>query len=275
MILCDEIHNLPRFSAFTQKVGDKECHPIAKARLEDIINYKTGPIVVGISATPERVEQGMFCRTKYITVDNDVRQWETEQTIHYSNLNYLLHQLPRGKKYLVYLSHVTMMEKAVEVLRKEGRKAVAVWSVNNEEHPMSEEQLQVRNYILQEMQLPPEYEVVIINASSETSISLKGQIDGIIIHTQQKDSQIQVRGRYRNDLKTLYLLDHSNLVIPEEYLGRKLFAEEKKGLCSDLSLRDKCNRLLKWPSVKKKAEAAGYTIIEGRENNRRFCVIQE
>ena len=94
----------------------------------------------------------MFCRTKYITVDNDVRQWETEQTIHYSNLNYLLHQLPRGKKYLVYLSHVTMMEKAVEVLRKEGRKAVAVWSVNNEEHPMSEEQLQVRNYILQEMQ---------------------------------------------------------------------------------------------------------------------------
>ena len=38
----------------------------------------------------------MVCRTKYITVDNDVRQWETEQTIHYSNLNYrLLHQLPR------------------------------------------------------------------------------------------------------------------------------------------------------------------------------------
>ena len=28
----------------------------------------------------------MVCRTKYITVDNDVRQWETEQTIHYSNL---------------------------------------------------------------------------------------------------------------------------------------------------------------------------------------------
>ncbi|CCX37765.1 putative uncharacterized protein [Clostridium sp. CAG:1013] len=275
LILCDEIHNLPRFSAFTHSPNDKEFHRIAKQRLEEIINLQTGPLVIGLSATPERVDKGMLCPTNYITVDPDVRSWETQKVVNYSNLDYLVTQLPKGKKYLIYVSHVTKMKQLVEKLNQNGRKAIAIWSINNKENSMNDEQRRVRQFILDHAKLPTEYEVVIINASSETSISLYGHIDGIIIHTQQRDSQIQVRGRYRSDLETLYLLNHNGLTLPPEYCDRKLFKGDKDDLCSLLAVRDENNRIVKWPTIKSQLETMGYTIREGREKNRRFHVISE
>ena len=72
-ILCDEIHNLPRFSAFLHSPRDTNYHRIAKERIEEIVSKQTGPLVIGLSATPKRAETGMFCKTKYITVDSDLR----------------------------------------------------------------------------------------------------------------------------------------------------------------------------------------------------------
>ena len=52
-IICDEIHNLPHFSAFQ---NNTPYHRIAQQQLENIINY-TNTIVIGLSATPERAER--------------------------------------------------------------------------------------------------------------------------------------------------------------------------------------------------------------------------
>ena len=51
LILCDEIHNLPRFSSFlSHNPNDTPYHKIAKERLENIINQ--GKVkVIGLSAT--------------------------------------------------------------------------------------------------------------------------------------------------------------------------------------------------------------------------------
>lgn len=95
---------------------------------------------------------------------------------------------------------------------------------------MNEEQLRARQYILSNKELPPEYGAVIINASSETSINLYGHIDTVIVHTQENEAQIQVRGRYRKDLDTLYILDYGAISFPPEFLERKLFEEDKKEL---------------------------------------------
>lgn len=115
--------------------------------------------------------------------------------------------------------------------------------------------------------------MVVINASSETSISLKSHIDYIVIHTQERETQIQVRGRYRNDLERLYVLDRNTLSVPDEFMDRKLFQEDKERLCEILGLRDKNCRPVKWTTVKKKILEKGYLIDEGRENNRRYSVI--
>ena len=165
------------------------------------------------------------------------------------------------------------MKALVEAAREKGHRAIAIWSENNTDHPMTEEQRKARRYILNNAELPPEYDLIVINASSETSISIKGQIDYIVIHTQEQETQIQVRGRYRNDLERLYILDRNTLSIPDEFMDRKLFQEDKERLCEILGLRDKNNRLVKWTTVKKKILEKGYLIDEGRENNRRYSVI--
>ena len=65
---------------------------------------------------------------------------------------------------------------------------------------MTEEQLRVRDYILDKEELPPEYGAVIINKSNETAINIRGRVDYIIVHSQEDDVREQVRGRYRGDL---------------------------------------------------------------------------
>lgn len=140
---------------------------------------------------------------------------------------------------------------------------------------MNEEQLRARQYILSNKELPSEYGAVIINASSETSINLYGHIDTVIVHTQEKEAQIQVRGRYRKDLGTLYILDYGAVSVPAEFFERKLFEEDKRELSRILGLRDKNSRLVGWNTVKKKLLEQGFTIKDGREKNRRYSIIQE
>lgn len=274
-ILCDEIHNLPRFSAFLHSPRDTNYHRIAKERIEEIVSKQTGPQVIGLSATPKRAETGMLCKTKYVTVDGDARQLETRNIVPYANLESLIPTLPKDKKYLVYASHITKMKQLTEIFHQRSIKAIAIWSEKNQENPMNEEQLRARQYILSNKELPPEYGAVIINASSETSISLYGHIDTVIVHTREKEAQVQVRGRYRKDLDTLYILDYEAISFPPDFLERKLFEEDKRELSRLLGLRDKNSRLVGWNTVKKKLLEQGFTIKDGREKNRRYSIIQE
>lgn len=273
IILCDELHSLPRFSSFLHKPQDKQYHAIAKKRIEEIVNRSSLVKVIGLSATPERLERGLDCRIQYLPVDEDVRQLETKKIIPYTNIDNLIDSFSKEETGLIYVSHIRKMKALVEAAREKGHRAIAIWSKNNTEHPMTEEQQRARRYILDNAELPPEYDLVVINASSETSISLKSHIDYIVIHTQERETQVQVRGRYRNDLEMLYVLDRNTLSVPDEFMDRKLFQEDKERLCEILGLRDKNNRLVKWTTVKKKILEKGYLIDEGRENNRRYSVI--
>lgn len=77
IILCDELHSLPRFSSFLHKPQDKQYHAIAKKRIEEIVNRSSLVKVIGLSATPERLERELDCPIQYLSVEEDVRQWET------------------------------------------------------------------------------------------------------------------------------------------------------------------------------------------------------
>lgn len=72
---------------------------------------------------------------------------------------------------------------------------------------MTEEQYAARDYILQKEEIPPQYDLFIFNASCETSINIRGQVDYFIAHTTKPTSITQARGRYRGDLETLYVFD--------------------------------------------------------------------
>lgn len=127
---------------------------------------------------------------------------------------------------------------------------------------------------MQKQELPPQYDMVIINASSETSISIYGKVDYIIIHRSDKETQIQVRGRYRDTLQTLYLLNYdAPIKVPSEFMDRDLFTEEKSELCAILNIHDSNGRRVGWTTVKKKLVEAGYKVTERRYNSRRYAVI--
>lgn len=272
IILCDEIHNLPRFSSFTQSCpSDKPYHKIAKERIEKIIRYHRNVTVIGLSATPRRAEK-MDCQLNYVSVDDDVRRLETKEIIPYSNLLPLLDPLQKGEIGLMYIGHITKMKEVAQAAKEKGFAPIAIWSVNSDDK-MNAEQETARKYILSNAALPPEYDLVIINASSETSISIKSKVDYIVIHNRDEDIQTQVRGRFRGDLDRLYILDYTAVNVPESFLERKLFSEDKNELCEVLSLRDKNGRVVKWNTVKTSLIKAGFSITEGRENSKRYAII--
>ncbi|MFR7990108.1 MAG: DEAD/DEAH box helicase family protein [Anaerovoracaceae bacterium] len=277
LILCDEIHNLIRFNTFTQNTPqDKQWHAIARARIEKIIQKSVKTKVIGLSATPERAENEFSSRripVHEVTVDKEVRRFETRRECRYTNLEYLIENLPKGKIGLVYVAHITQMKNFVERAKAKGLRAIAIWSINNKEHLMTEEQLAARDYILKNEVLPSEYDVVIINASSETSINIRGHIDYVVIHSSKEEVRVQVRGRYRNDLEELYVYDKDSLEVPPEFLDIPLFREDREELCKILRQTDDFKRLVKWTKTKEKLLEEGYEITEKRYNNRRYAII--
>lgn len=274
LILCDEIHNLIRFNTFTQNnPTDKRWHDIAKKRIEEIIRKSKKTKVVGLSATPERAERDFRTPVHNVTVDDDVRRFETKAEYTYSNLEYLMGSMSKGKVGLVYVAHIRQMERLVELTKAKGLRSIAIWSINNKDHIMMDEQMQARNYILHQEQLPSGYDVVIINASSETSINIRGKIDYVVIHSTEEEVRVQVRGRYRDDLEELYVYDKESVEVPPDFLDVPLFKEDRDNLCQILHQTDDFNRLVKWTKTKEKLLAEGYEITEKRYQNRRYAII--
>lgn len=138
----------------------------------------------------------------------------------------------------------------------------------------------MRDYIIKNKHIPEKIDVLFINKSSETSISfgLKNQsssIDYMIIHSTEKDTQIQVRGRYRKDLNTLYLHDdlaRKVVVLDEKWLSRELNKTDKKMLCNELDFRDN-DRKLGWTTIKRILSGSGYVVQDIHTNKEGFSVI--
>lgn len=273
-VICDEIHNLPKFMAFGGEDGeDKNWYQWAMERITELVDL-SGATVIGLSATPSKAEKHMVCPIAYITVDDDVFQLETKETVNYSNKMLLLDSIQANQKGLAYFRRITDMQAFHAAATQKGIKAICIWSAGSKTHSMSQAQLQARKYILEKKELPPQYDLVIINASSETSISIFGEMDYIIVHSQEEDTQIQVRGRYRDTLQTLYVLNYDGQIkVPNDFLDRDLFTEEKAELCAILNIHDSKGRRVGWTTVRKKLMEAGYTLTERRYNSRRCTVI--
>lgn len=273
LIVCDEIHNLVRFQYFGKGEGINP-HMIAKKQIEKIIKRSTKTKVVALSATPKRAEKEFDIPIHKLSVDKDIRQYETKTIKEYSNIKSLLEKTAKGKIGLVYVAHIRKMQELSEYLNSKGIRAVAFWSIRNGEYPMTDEQLKARESIINNEEMPKGYEVVIINSSSETSINIRSRIDYIVINSAEEEVRIQVRGRYRGDLEELYLYDKSVLEIPQEFMDRPLFHEDKQALCRALEMRDKNGRTVGWTTVRKKLmESEDYFLNEGKRGNKRYAYI--
>ena len=141
---------------------------------------------------------------------------------------------------------------------------------------MNEAQLEARRSILEEWVIPSQYDLLIINSSSETSLKIKSHVDYVIVNSSISDTQTQVRGRVNGDLQTLYLPVEGipTVSVPTEFLGKQLFREDRQNLINILNLRNANNRLYRWPTVRDILIDNDYHITEGRSGNLRYSIIE-
>ena len=271
VILCDEIHSGVEMKNYNPT--DYNYALKAIERIKDIISINTVTTkVVALTATPQRAETFFNGMIKHITVNPDIRRYEEFNTIRYTGLDYILKSLNAAHKGIIYTSRINKTNGMIDIwekLKQRGIKAIAIWSLDSKTNPMTDEQLRARNYLLANEAIPPEYNFLIINKSLETGINIdskKGKIDYILIHRDEKDVQIQARGRYRGDLDTQYLYSpKGNLTIPDEYLNRPLSKEERNELCGILALKNKSYNEVGWQTVEKTLLAQGIYDVERKK----------
>ncbi len=273
-IICDELHNLPRFQHFSQIPN---CHSVAKMGIECAVrNSKT--TVIALSATPKPIIRGFRVPCYEIPINQEkLIQYEVCFTEKYIGLEDVLEELDTAEIGMLYTGRITAMIEVEEQVRAMGFSPISIWSISNKDHPMTEEQLSARETILKQYTIPPQYNFLIINSSAETSIKIKSPVDYVIVNSTNPDTQVQVRGRVNRDLKKLYLRSDGTPVVsvPEEFLNQRLFQEDKGDLAEVLNVRNPVNnRRYRWNKLKDILVENGYEISEGRFENRRYSIIK-
>ena len=272
IIICDEAHNMVQFATFSP---EPNCASIARNAIRDaVLRGKTK--VIAITATPDFLER-LNCPKKDIEVDRSRLYHYTEaRIVRYSSINQLIQQIPTSQIGGLYVSRVQQMLQYEAIARECGRNPICVWSLTNPDHPMTEEQLRVREYILDREVVPEEYDFFIFNASCETAINIRSYADFFIAHNTNPTHIEQARGRYRRDIDTLYVLDAANggFSVPDEYLNHPLFKEEKDALRASIGIKNNKGRYLPWKELTQRLTDCGYTFSEGRIENRPYIQIE-
>ena len=272
-IICDEIHSLLRFQNYSKKPN---YHSIARQVLEQAVKQKSG-IVIALTATPATIKNQFNAPSAEIAINQEeLIQYDIKQVEGYTNPITVLSKVDVGTVGLCYFSRIHQMIEFEQEAKQMGFSPISIWSTNNKDHPMNDEQLEARRSVLETWTIPPQYDLLIINSSSETSLKIKSKVDYVIVHSSNPDTQVQVRGRINSDLMTLYLPVEgvSEIVVPSEYLGKRLFQGDKQALAEALNLRNTNNRPYRWPTVKNLLIESDYSVIEARQGNLRYVVIE-
>ena len=272
-IICDEIHSLLRFQNYSKKPN---YHSIARQVLEQAVKQKSG-IVIALTATPDTIKNQFNAPSAEIGINQEeLIQYDIKQVEGYTNPITVLSKVDMETVGLCYFSRIHQMIEFEQKAKQMGFSPISIWSINNKDYPMNDEQLEARRSILESWTIPPQYDLLIINSSSETSLKIKSKVDYVIVHSSNPDTQVQVRGRINSDLMTLYLPVEgvSEIVVPSEYLGKRLFQGDKQALAEALNLRNTNNRPYGWPTVKNLLIESDYSVIEARQGNLRYVVIE-
>lgn len=276
VIVCDELHSGVEMINFQKNPNGKNLARSAISRLKEIVTRSQTTKVIALTATPTKAINAFRGHINNIHVDENVKCYSTKEIVPYRNIDIPLSEVT-DKHGLIYTPHIRDMKVLQERTAEMGIKSIAIWSIHNTEYPMTDEQLRVRDYILDKEELPPEYGAVIINKSNETAINIRGRVDYIIVHSQEDDVREQVRGRYRGDLDKLYIYDrNAGVTVPAEFLNRPLSKEDRDTLCALLKLRNASGNEVKWRSTRVILEELGYEItVLGRKDNKRYYEIRE
>ena len=293
LIICDEMHNLPKFQKIqerkNQQLGlidglDAENDCTAALKVLAALSSKNtpdSPLIVVLTATAEPVFHAFDqLAAPYWTFDftDHVHHDRTLSTRYYTSFSSVINAL--DQRAIVYIASVTQMKEFARLADNGQRKICCLWSVHSPDHPMSEYQLAVREEILRTERIPPDIDLLFINAAYETSINIRNEdFNTMIIHSGCIDTQTQVRGRLRHDINTLYIYDsaHRHIVdyFPSEYFDVPFSPSVGRQIADQMNLVDSKGHQLKWPSIRKLLEQNGVAVKSYRERGERLCRVSK
>lgn len=273
-VLCDEIHNLIKY----RNKFDTEEEQIYTAVINKLIQMSSYVDIICLTATPDALKYSEMRKdydfVEFNLTDKEIRSYTEEKRIGFNNWKNQLPQIltecdfENNRKTMIYTDKISTANEMVEMCGGVGLKAIGLWSMNNANNIMNDEQKEVRKLILEEGLIPDNIDVLIINASYETGINIKNKnIDVVIVNSTDKDTLIQSRNRIRCDIPTLFyksqdIVDKIRINLDEKKLNQPLTKDDKKKLCEELNLVDTCGRKLNWKGIKIKIEQSGYLVKE-------------
>lgn len=144
-IICDEIHSLLRFQNYSKKPN---YHSIARQVLEQAVKQKSG-IVIALTATPDTIKNQFNAPSAEIAINQEeLIQYDIKQVEGYTNPITALSKVDMGTVGLCYFSRIHQMIEFEQKAKQMGFSPISIWSINNKDHPMNDEQLETRRSIL-------------------------------------------------------------------------------------------------------------------------------
>ena len=276
-VIFDEIHALRKQKGFVIKDNSGKDVEI---KIKEIVSKKIieslggNPYIIGMTATPRNIYKSTFNPYTHEVFSQAERKslfhYTTGKYYGYSDITAELNRIPKGTKGLIYTELVRDMENICELLKDKGHKAEYIFSLNSEKHAekLTDDRKNIIDTFVHHQKIREDIDILIINSGYGTGLKFDSYIEFMLIHSHIEDTRKQVRGRYSGNLEKLLYPDKSLydvIIIPDEYLNKDLFKEDKQRLAEELELKNENNRLIKWPTISKRIkEQKIYDIEEGK-----------
>ena len=221
---------------------------------------------IGLSATPERARAYYTSLIHSSNIGKLQTAYRMEEEIYFRSLQEHISNLKpiKGKGYWCYSPLIEDNQSTLSLANSLGFKAIEIHSLNNRDHPMTQEQLLARDVILSTGMVPAQYDFVIVNKALERGFNLNDERFGeVIIDSYDANVRGQVPRNtfpYRLHLKTYAP------AIPESYMNRWLVMDECRELAELMAVSDPVSqnsRVMTWNKLKDFLPVIGYSV-EGK-----------
>jgi len=283
-ICCDEIHNLIKYVRIDEANIWKRNPESSREVICLILSQESFSYIAidtllhwaelkgvwwfGLTATADNLEKWARLKSyiNEIQIQEQLIAYEVFQKYEYSNVHILLRANPEVKR-LIFVPKIEQGEQfAREIQENTGRKVVCLWS-KHALKPMTNNQLDIVNHLQQSHKYPDDIDDIILTEAYATGWNLMDDnVQIVIVHSGNKDIQIQFPGRKRGDWQIQYNYNsklaenkkrlerkravraniaNTQWIIPDSYLDRKLGKEDKEQLIQEIGYPKK------WTSLKK------------------------
>ena len=281
-IHCDEIHSLPEYAQYAgaknslshalrylfQKYDDKQIFyfTATKENLDDWERKQPGSL--------------LYVKTFDYREHPDIKRYMSLSEYKINHIEQIRPHLKARKKSFDYFGYkslafsrtITSQKNIEKIAMEEGFNPLVLWSINNEEEKLNEEQIKARTELINTGKIPEPYNFLIINSAMQEGWDLKDEtVKLAIMNTTNETEHIQALGRLRGDIDILVCRVKKSenpdikINIPEDFLNVPLTTALKNELVEILNIVNSKGLLSKWNAIKKNLLKEGYSIKEGQK----------